>query len=65
MTFRRWLVAGLLLLMAAGGLSQLSRERCFSLILPSICRAETAEKVVAPLDAADRQGREALPLVAA
>jgi peptidoglycan/xylan/chitin deacetylase (PgdA/CDA1 family) len=44
---RRWIVAGLALLLATGGLFQLSRERCFSLILPSICRVETSDRVVA------------------
>jgi peptidoglycan/xylan/chitin deacetylase (PgdA/CDA1 family) len=47
MTRRRWIAAGLALLVAIGGLFQLSRERCFSLILPSICRVETRDKVVA------------------
>ncbi|WP_300974355.1 polysaccharide deacetylase family protein [Sphingomonas sp. LHG3406-1] len=47
MNRRRWMVAGLVLLLAAGGLFHLSRQRCFSLILPSFCRVETAEKIVA------------------
>lgn len=65
---RGWMAAALLLLAAVAGLFQLSRERCLSLLHPTICRMETSERIVALSfdDGPTRIGVEAtLPLLAA